>query len=176
MIPVRKESDEVLYPSSAKIDFAVADVERLKRMADNNPRGRVRLCVHDSPKSIVHEMIIVHRNDCYVRPHCHMNRDESVHIIEGSADLIVFDSVGEVRSVVELGDMSSGGTFFCKIVAKTIHMLLFKSPHLVFKEVTQGPFDPDAVFFPDWAPAEGDPQLPQFLDGLRTLLSRRKEG
>ena len=174
MIPVRKESDEVLYPSSAKIDFAVADIERLKRMADNNPRGRVRLCVHDSPESIVHEMIIVHRNDCYVRPHCHLNRDESIHIIEGSANLIVFDSLGEVLRVVELGDISSGGTFFCKIAAKTIHMLVFRSSHLVFKEVTKGPFDPGAVFFPDWAPEEGDPRMPHFLDALSSSLSDTK--
>ena len=175
MIPFRKQNDEVLYPASKHVEFAVEDIQQLKKMADKNPRGRIRLCAHQNLNDVVHEMIIVHRGDCYVRPHRHMTRDESIYVIEGEADLVIFNDDGLIRQVVAIGDITSNATLFCKIAANTIHTLLFKTRHLVFKEVTQGPFDCASVFFPTWAPTEEDPSVHFYLQELISMTKKLRD-
>ncbi|MDA8675827.1 WbuC family cupin fold metalloprotein [Alphaproteobacteria bacterium] len=150
------ENDEVLYPTNNKVMFSVDNIAELKTMAYDNPRKRVRLCCHQSPKEIVHEMIIVHSQECYVRPHSHTKRNESIYIIEGEADLVFFNLDGAICSIVELGDLRSGKTIYQKIPRNTVHTLIFHTPFLVFKEVTQGPFEQDSTIFPYWSPSDNN--------------------
>lgn len=154
MISFSKQNNEVLYPNDNNIEFSVSDIATLKDIADRNFRKRVRLCCHRSPNDLVHEMIIVHAKECYVRPHSHTERDESIYILEGEADLLIFDNSGKIIQVIQLGDISSGKTLYKRIPHNTLHTLIIHSAHLVFKEVTQGPFEPTATFFPEWAPSE----------------------
>ena len=76
MIKIRKESDEVLYPRESIVAVNGLDLEKLKKLALLNTRKRIRLCAHKTPDDKLHEMIIVHTKECYVRPHKHLHRPE----------------------------------------------------------------------------------------------------
>ena len=176
MISFRRENDEVLYPNDDKIEFSVSDIATLKDIADRNFRKRVRLCCHRSRNDLVHEMIIVHAKECYVRPHSHPERDESIYILEGEADFLIFDETGEISQIVELGDITSGKTLYKKIPRNTLHSLIFHTPHLVFKEVTSGPFNPDATYHPNWSPPEqAKPEvIKNYLDAVKSKSKEKQ--
>ena len=82
MIAIRKESAEVLYPEEDVVIVTAADLDELKQLALQNPRRRVRLCAHRSPQDHLHEMFIVHTSNCYVRPHKHLGKAESMTVLD----------------------------------------------------------------------------------------------
>lgn len=158
MTPVRltKLNPEVLVAGDALVQLSRADIEILKQQALANPRHRIRICAHPDPADRLHEMLIVHAQDAYVRPHKHLNKSESVHIIEGEVDVVFFDDAGAVTEVVRLGDYRSSRKFYYRVRIALFHTLLIHSPVLVFHEVTNGPFRREDTVFAPWAPEERD--------------------
>ena len=147
---------EVLVADEPIVQVSRADVEFLKASAAQNERKRIRLCTHPHVDDRLHEMLIVHAKEAYVRPHKHLNKTESVHIIEGLVDVIVFDDVGNIIEVIRMGDYASGYRFYYRMSSPYYHTLLIRSDILVFHETTNGPFDPADTVFAPWAPAESD--------------------
>ena len=91
----KAESAEVRYATDAIVLVDGGDVADLKRAAEENARRRVRLCAHHSRDDRLHEMLIVHTHDTYVRPHKHLGKSESFHIIEGDVDVVAGGEVGD---------------------------------------------------------------------------------
>lgn len=145
---------EVLYPDDSIVRVDRAEMDRLKELAELNARRRMRLCTHRNLEDAVHEMLIVHTSDTYVRPHKHLNRGESFHILEGQADSVFFDDNGRVRDVIAMGDYRSDLCFYYRLDQPIYHTLLIHSPHLLFHEATSGPFDPKQTVFAPWSPAD----------------------
>ena len=56
-----------------------------------NPRQRARYCTHSLVDDEVHEMVIYHKEGTYIRPHKHIGKTESFHLIDGEADVVFFD-------------------------------------------------------------------------------------
>ena len=156
VVRARTESAEVRYASDDVVLVDATDVARLKREAEHNPRHRIRLCAHDDVESRLHEMLIVHARDTYVRPHKHLGKSESFHVIEGDVDVVLFDDHGSVTDVIPMGAFSSGRPFFYRIAKPLFHTLLIRSAVLVFHETTGGPFRRNDTEFASWAPEEGD--------------------
>ena len=150
------ENSEVLYAKDAITKVDQSDVNYFKQLSSNNLRNRVRLCTHLSPDNSLHEMIIVHGCEAYVRPHMHPGKSESTHIIEGIADVVVFDNTGGIDSIIRMGDYSSGRNFYYRMAAPIFHTLIIRSDVLVFHEVTNGPFNRKDTVFAPWAPADDD--------------------
>ena len=86
--PLRAQNAEVYYSDAAIVTADDAVIAELKRIAAQNPRLRSRLCTHPDPSSGLHEMLIVHHREAYVRPHKHLAKPESFHVIEGTATLL----------------------------------------------------------------------------------------
>lgn len=170
MIPSRKENDEVLYPLEEVVTVALADLAQLKQQALLNPRRRIRFCAHRSPDDRLHEMFIVHTSDCYVRPHKHLGKAESMAILEGEVDVVLFDEDGTIRQVIKMGDSNSGKLFYYRLSEPIFHMLLIRTQFLVFHETTVGPFLREKTVFPDWAPEEQDVGCKAFVAHVETLL------
>ena len=63
-----KENDEVLYPAQDIFTLEPNDLVDLKQAALKNRRQRIRLCAHRNPEDSLHEMFIIHTNECYIRP------------------------------------------------------------------------------------------------------------
>jgi cupin fold WbuC family metalloprotein len=152
----RFQNAEVIYSDLEIVTAARGDIAHLERLSSVNPRNRIRLCAHRSPDDTLHEMLIVHERSAYVRPHKHPGKIESMHVISGQVDVIVFDDKGDVRQVIEMGDYASGLPFYYRVDTPIFHTLIIRSDVLVFHETTDGPFRPGASVFPDWAPDGSD--------------------
>jgi cupin fold WbuC family metalloprotein len=174
MIKIRSESAEVLYPDEDIVAVAPADLQELKRLALLNPRQRVRLCAHTSPNSRLHEMFIVHARDCYVRPHKHIKKAESMAVLEGEVDVVLFHEDGSIRRVIQLGATDTGKIFYQRLPEEIYHMLIIRSELLVFHEIIEGPFLRESSIFPDWAPVEQGEASNVFIGQIELLI--RKKG
>lgn len=149
---VREESAEVLYSADPIVAVTGQDVEELKARAAKTVRERIRLCAHRDVNDPVHEMLIVHRRGTYVRPHKHLRKTESFHVVEGFGTIVVFDDFGHITRRIKLGDRRSGDTFYYRLAEPVFHTLLIESSEIVFHEVAQGPFRRDDTVFAPWAP------------------------
>jgi cupin fold WbuC family metalloprotein len=170
MIKTRKESEEVLYPGEDVVIVDGSDLSELKSLAMLNKRHRIRLCAHRSPEDKLHEMFIVHAKDCYVRPHRHLGRAESMAILEGEADVVLFNDDGTIKKVIKIGEMSSGKKFYYRLSDPVYHTLLIRTDFLVFHESTEGPFSRESSEFPEWAPAENDTGVTDFLAHIESQI------
>lgn len=134
-----------------------SDIEWLKEKAAGNIRERARLCAHLSVDDAVHEMLIVHTKDTYIRPHKHPGKSESFHIIEGALDIVVFDDSGEVLDLIAMAEYSTGSRFYWRLSKSHFHMVIPKSNVVVFHETTGGPFDRSTSnVAASWSPGEDD--------------------
>ncbi|HXI83727.1 MAG TPA: WbuC family cupin fold metalloprotein [Verrucomicrobiae bacterium] len=149
-------NSEVLVVNGPLAVVGRADIDLLKKRAAGNPRRRIRICAHQENDNRIHEMLIVLAGDCYIRPHKHFNKSESLHLIEGSASAVFFDDAGAVTEVVPLGDYSSGHPFYYRLDTPRFHSLLIRSDFLVFHETTNGPFNRADTAFAPWSPEETD--------------------
>jgi cupin fold WbuC family metalloprotein len=171
VVRAKAESAEVRYATDAIVLVDAADVARLKREAEENARRRIRLCAHHSVESGLHEMLIVHTRETYVRPHKHLGKSESFHVIEGDVDVVIFDDEGGVTDVIPMGAFASGRPFFYRIAEPLFHTLLIRSDVLVFHETTGGPFRRDDTVFAPWAPDDGDAAVKRFLADLDARIT-----
>ena len=158
----KKFNEEVLYTNEEITNVSRQDIAALKKMAMANPRQRIRLCSHRSVEDAIHEMLIIHAKEAYVRPHKHLHKSESFHLIEGSVDVLLFDENGQLRQVIEMGDYASGKQFYFRINDPVYHTLIINSDFIVFHEATQGPFVRTDTIFAPWAP-ENDHEGMKFI-------------
>lgn len=128
-------------------------ISQLKELADASPLKRARICLHKSADESIHEMLIVLARGVYIRPHRHINKTESFHLVEGRASAVFFDDAGNVTERLKLG-RSLGHTFIYRIEAPVFHTQVVHSKHLVFYEVTRGPWVPGETEYASWAPEE----------------------
>jgi cupin fold WbuC family metalloprotein len=151
----RKNSE--VYISNQKI-FSLnnKDINELINKAKLTSRNRVRFCSHSSTDEIVHEMFIVHPKGAYVRPHKHLNKIESMIILDGEADYVLFDEIGGVQEIIPMGDYQSDKSFYQSTRSEQFHSLIIHSKWLIFLEVTQGPFNSEDTIFAEWSPIESE--------------------
>ena len=149
-----KKNEEVFYPKQTDIiEVAKQDIDYLIQEAQKNIRKRARYCTHSSAEDDVHEMIIYHKKGTYIRPHKHIGKTESFHLIDGETDVVFFDDEGKIEHVLSLGVYASGKPFYYRIPESVYHSQIFRK-NTLFHEVTKGPFEKDETVFPRWAPEE----------------------
>lgn len=164
-------NEEVLYADEPIVKVDECDVALLKEKASSNQRKRIRLCAHKDVQDKLHEMIIVLRNDTYIRPHRHVDKVESFHIVEGRVDVVIFDQDGSIIEVVQMGEYSSGRKFYYRLAIPNFHTLLIRSDFVVFHETTNGPFDRAKSLYAEWSPTEDDAAgSSDFMARLATLV------
>lgn len=170
---MRKLNEEVLVAEGPLSQISRADIEPLKRQAPLTPRRRIRICAHPDAADRLHEMIIVQTRGVYIRPHKHLKKSESAHVIEGTVDVVFFDEGGRVTEVVQLGEYGSGRQFFYRLEEPRYHTLLITSEFLVYHEVTNGPFVREDTVYAPWAPKESDIEAcAQFQKNLARLIGQ----
>jgi len=163
-------SQEVIFANDKIVIVNREDIEILKNKSKRNKRKRIRLCSHQNLNDTTHEMIIVHAKDTYVRPHKHIKKSESFHLIEGRADVVIFNDDGEIITFVRMSDYSSAHAFYYRISDALYHTLLIRSDLLVFHESTSGPFKKADTVFAPWAPEEnaGQTLINEFMRRLNS--------
>jgi cupin fold WbuC family metalloprotein len=156
MVMYNVENEEVLICSEKIIRIEHSDVQQFIALAKVNKRERLRLCTHHNTNESIHEMLIVLSQNTYVRPHKHLGKPESFHVIEGSADIVMFDDNGDVHEVIQMGNYATDRAFYYRISTPLYHTLLIRSDVLVFHETTAGPFNRTDTVFAPWSPEESD--------------------
>ncbi len=119
-------------------------------------------------------MLIVSCRDTYVAPHRHLAKTETMLVLEGVAETLIFDEDGGVTDVLPMGPVGSKRVFFYRMPERTYHGLLIGSETLVFVESAKGPFLPADSQNAPWAP--GPDQVEdgrKFTEMLRTRVQRR---
>ena len=139
-------------------EFVLADtalIQFLKERARSTPVRRARLCAHPAPEADQHDMLIASHRDTYVAPHRHP-KSESFLVIEGEADLLLFEADGRLARRITMGPAKSGLPMFYRMPAGRYHSLAIRSEVLVFVESTRGPFSRQDMEEAPWAPPATD--------------------
>lgn len=177
MIKTWQYNEEVLFTKEDITKISYDEIEFLKEKARNTHRQRIRLCVHKNSKDAIHEMIIVHPKEAYVRPHKHLDKSESAHIIEGLVYVVVFTEQGKIKAIIKMGAYGSGENFYYRMSSGIYHSLFIVSDWLVFLETTKGPFKKEDTVFAPWAPADDDCDGTKiFLEELRNRVNNSTLG
>jgi len=156
MIDLKKINNEVFY-SKNKVEFINSNhINFLKKNVKFARRKRARICMHKNDKSKLHEMIIILSKDTYIRPHKHIDKSESLHVIEGSADVIFFDNKGIILKKERLGGSQKNANFFYRVSSSIFHTFKIRSKFFIFHESTEGPFIKNKTKYADWSPNEND--------------------
>ena len=146
-------SEEAFYTTDRIVSVGRREIEALKAEVPNTARKRIRLCTHRNAQEKLHEMFVVYTAKTLIQPNKHLGKDESFHILEGSADFIFYTDSGDVLEIIPLGDQASGKTFFLRVPAGIYHTVVMTSDILVIHEATPGPYD---RLHTVWAPWESN--------------------
>jgi cupin fold WbuC family metalloprotein len=177
MIQMKRLNPEVYFADQPIVAVGPEEIGFLQNNVQATARQRTRLCAHQSPEESLHEMFVVYTNSTYMRPNKHP-KEESLHILGGSADFVFFDQVGNVTDVVQLGALSSGRPYYCRVPRDTYHTVLIRSERLTIHEGLTGPFRQDSTtVFAPWAPEENDAAgVEAFSERLEGEVARQVAG
>jgi len=166
-----KKSNDVFLTSGAISFIGNDEIEYLRAELAGNIKGRVRINLHPDHNDLLHEMFIAIRQDSYIRPHKHLNKSESFHIVYGEVDIIIFEDDGSIRQVVSLAAGHSSKAFFYRMSKPFFHTLIINSEILVVHEITNGPFAKDQTIFAEFAPHE-DEDFPTISSWQKNLYEQ----
>lgn len=138
----------------------VADVDRelideLIAVSDRAGQKNARICLHSGPEATFHDMVTLEYATGYARPHRHVDKGETVHIIEGQTLFVVFDDQGKVTNHALLGDRA---TLVFRVGVGQWHAVIPVTPYAIYHESKLGPFLANDSIYPAWAPDGSDPQ------------------
>ncbi len=144
-------------------------IQILKEKARHTKNKRIRLCAHADAQDALHEMIIVLLQSSYVPPHAHSGKSESFHMIEGQADVILFDSAGTPMRAIHLAPKEHPGHFYYRLGSERFHTIIPCSETVVFHETTNGPFRREHTVNASWAPNQDAPStvIEDYINQLR---------
>ncbi len=143
MSMVIRNNHDTIYIDKKKLD-------ELKILAQKDPNKRARICLHKDDGEMVQEMIIAFCKDSYVRPHRHIDKSESYHIIEGRIEIIFYNDNGIEIDKVVLSDKMDEHPFLFRVSNSAWHTVVPKSDFVIIHEVTKGPFNKNSSEFADW--------------------------
>ena len=147
-----------------RLDQALLD--DVTKRALTSERRRTNYKLHKSNDENPHRFLNAMVKGTYCQPHRHSQppKSESFLVLRGRVAVFVFDDTGEI---IETQVLSTDGTLAVDIPPGIWHSIAPLSDTAVCYEVKPGPWDPksDKEFAP-WAPSEGDPTVPEYLEGL----------
>jgi cupin fold WbuC family metalloprotein len=145
--------------------------DKVATLAAESPRLRMNHNFHAGMADNPHRFLNVLLQGTYVRPHRHSDppKAESFLVLEGLADVILFDDDGRVKARYRLGEQSADGRLWGVDIAPGVwHTILPRSARVICFEVKPGPWIPATdKEFATWAPAENDPGAAMYRDALR---------
>jgi cupin fold WbuC family metalloprotein len=134
--------------------------DKVAGLASDSSRRRMNYNFHSSPTDNPHRFLNVLLRGTYIRPHRHSDppKSESFLVLEGIADVILFDDRGSITARYRLGSESAEGHLWGVDLPPGVwHTILPRTPRVVCFEVKPGPWEPASdKEFAAWAPAEND--------------------
>ncbi len=146
-----KSRSEAYYcrnQASVAIDGVLIDA--LKAHLEATGSGLMRLCLHSSPNSTLHDMVIVQKRGAAYKPHKHIAKEECYHMLEGKLRIDFFNDAGEMTATTVIGATGSGLAAICRVRAGVWHSTTPESDYAVIHESRPGPFTGADSAWPDW--------------------------
>ena len=123
-------------------------------------RSRHRLCYHQNPNVKLHDIIICYDKTSYIPPNKHINKPESLCILQGSVKLYFFNDSGDLFSTLILSASDSKSTSIIRIPPNTWHGLrVLDDQPVIMKETILGPYDRSSLQWAPFAPSEHENKL-----------------
>ena len=139
-------------------------------LAEASPRLRMNYNFHCGPTDNPHRFLNVLLRGTYIRPHRHLvpPKSESFLVLEGMADVILFDDGGAITARYRLGEESPEGRLWGVDISPGVwHTILPRTERVVCFEVKPGPWvATNDKEFASWAPAENDPDAAAYCGAL----------
>jgi cupin fold WbuC family metalloprotein len=107
--------------------------------------GVKRLCLHESPDSPIHFMLIKCNHNTLFPIHSHIDSDEIISIYEGSLFIDIFNSTDSDNFTTY--HLSNSGIKTLLIKKSTRHRVYTSSFESIYSEVKLGPFDQSKIIF-----------------------------
>jgi cupin fold WbuC family metalloprotein len=169
---IRSTQPDVFVTDEEIVEVNEALIARLRAEVPKSEKKRVRFCAHRDNRDRVHEMFIALGRDSYIAPHRHTGKTESFHVLDGEADIVIFDDAGAIRRVVRMGAPASGRTFFYRMSQPLFHTVLVQSDVVIFHETTNGPWVKGDWTLAPWAPAEDGDAARAYAEQLRAAIAK----
>jgi cupin fold WbuC family metalloprotein len=139
-------------------------------LAEASPRRRMNYNFHSGPADNPHRFLNILMLGTYIRPHRHFAppKSECFLVLEGMADVILFDDRGAITARHQLGAESPEGRLWGIDISPGVwHTILARTTRVVCFEVKPGPWvATNDKEFADWAPAENDPGAAAYCKAL----------
>ena len=151
--------------NTIRINDDLLDITSAK--AKNTERKRMNFNFHPSHDDPLHRLLNAMEPGTYIQPHKHEDPDrfEIFLALRGRFVAIIFDEHGNITDHAILD--SSEGNYGVEIPEKVYHTLLSLEPGSVAYEIKEGPYRPfTAKNFASWAPAEGNPEVKNYINNL----------
>ncbi|MEZ5652737.1 MAG: WbuC family cupin fold metalloprotein [Burkholderiaceae bacterium] len=134
-------------------------LQRLATGAAASPRRREHLLLHGSHDEAVQRIVMTMNPGTYLRPHRHLARMETLIVLAGELDLLIFDDAGCLTRRLSMAAAGAvgGASSIVEMPARTWHSVVVSSgqPCTLF-EIKPGPHRDADTEMADWAPAEGE--------------------
>jgi cupin fold WbuC family metalloprotein len=151
---MKRQSPEVLLSDEPVGKFGRAEMEILRQALPGTSGRRVRVCMHKDTQDSYQEMFIMFAKGSYLAASKHLGKDESVNVIEGKADFVLFDDAGEITNVIAVGDQSTGLPFYLRTPHERYHAWIVRSDVFAVHETTEGPFRREDTVLAPWSPSD----------------------
>jgi cupin fold WbuC family metalloprotein len=139
-------------------------------LAAESPRLRMNHNFHSGADDNPHRFLNVLLRGTYIRPHRHSDppKSESFLVLEGIAEVILFNDSGAITARHQLGAVSEEGRVWGIDIAPGVwHTILPRTARAVCFEVKPGPWLPATdKEFATWAPAENHPDAAAYCKAL----------
>jgi cupin fold WbuC family metalloprotein len=122
----------------------------LKMKLDSTLGNTVRICLHSGADSKFHEMLIAHKRIGAFKPHKHLVKSESYHVVEGLLRVNRYDDQGRLSGFEVLGANGSGFPIIYRIPENVWHSTEPGGDYVIFHESKSGPFVSSDNVYPNW--------------------------
>ena len=143
------------------------DIELLKKESSDSRKKRSRICLHQNHKSKIQQMLINLNYDSWIPIHRQPNQTETFILLEGGLKVVFFEESGKVKNIKNLGLKESKMIHF---EADVWHTCLATSDHVLYFELTEGPYDPNNTLWADWMELKSDQEIKDYMDFLRRCI------
>ena len=177
MIKMRDLTKGIFYADSYPVCIGLEEIDFLKSEIGDTESRRTRLCAHDDTEDKLHEMIIALSSETYIRPHKHLRKAESLHVIEGVADAVFFDEDQNITQIIHLAPYAAGKYFYYRIKDPVYHTLVVHTEKFIFHETARGPFVREDTEFAPWAPDENKTEaIREYMEELKETVRLSSSG
>ena len=111
-------------------------IDTMKKISKEH-KTDLRLNLHSSPKSKHHDMIILQRRNYNCPVHKHLSNGETIHMLYGTLDIILFNEKKEIKSKISLDKKDK---IIFRIPTNLFHTIKITSPFAIYHENKKGPF------------------------------------